>query len=605
MNSARSFGLAIRVALLGLLAALMLIPSAAQPAHAADGGMITGVVTSNGNPVTDGQVEIWSYNTDDYDWDQVGTASLGMSGTFSVLLPAGPYRLKFMAAGFLEQYYPNAADINDAADVTVTNGGNTTVEAELTRSATITGTIFGPGGGVVVNADITAENRDGGIVGVDTTSSTGSYQFTGLRPGDYALRIDAPDELGLADEWYHDAATKASATWVTVAAGETATVDESLSPEGAIAGRVNSVDGSVIAGGWATLYSYDAGDAMWEWAGSAPLDDQGNYRIGGLYSGTYRVGFEGNGFLHEYYDNVLNVDSAKNVEVTLGATATINAELGHGGMINGVVMGPLGAIGNAGITVHSTTRVGDVQLAHTDSVGHYSLSGLVPGGYRIEFQADGYDTEFYKDAYAQAEANVVTLVAEKATTINVTLDPAGTVRALRNVTVPVVSGTPRVGSLLSALPGTWSTAPFRYEYQWLANGVAIPGATASRYRPVAADRGKRLSVRVKALKTGYISAVGTSAYRTVGYGLISCRVPVRSGIARVGKKMTVSQRCTTTGTRARIQWLRNGRVIKRAVKARYRVTRLDKRKRISVRVIRTKAGYATLVKVSAKSRVVR
>lgn len=81
---------------------------------------------------------------------------------------------------------------------------------------------------------------------------------------------------------------------------------------------------------------------------------------------------------------------------------------------------------------------------------------------------------------------------------------------LRNEAPPTITGEAMVGSTLSALPGSWSKPDVELGYQWLADGVAIDGATASTYTPVRADLGKVLTVRVTAGKLGFASASATS-----------------------------------------------------------------------------------------------
>jgi fibronectin type 3 domain-containing protein len=80
---------------------------------------------------------------------------------------------------------------------------------------------------------------------------------------------------------------------------------------------------------------------------------------------------------------------------------------------------------------------------------------------------------------------------------------------------PALSGTPQVGSTLTASTGTWSgTAPLRYAYQWRrcdGGGAAcldIAGATAAAYTVASADAGSTLRAAVTASNTaGASSAV--------------------------------------------------------------------------------------------------
>jgi hypothetical protein len=76
---------------------------------------------------------------------------------------------------------------------------------------------------------------------------------------------------------------------------------------------------------------------------------------------------------------------------------------------------------------------------------------------------------------------------------------------------PVVNGTAMVGVTLWVDPGTWDPVPDSYSYQWLRDASEITGATSDLYRLVAADLGKKISVRVTGTKTGYDDATATSA----------------------------------------------------------------------------------------------
>lgn len=68
-----------------------------------------------------------------------------------------------------------------------------------------------------------------------------------------------------------------------------------------------------------------------------------------------------------------------------------------------------------------------------------------------------------------------------------------------NTALPVVSGTPSVGSVLSCTTGTWTGDPtIVYTYHWRRDGVNISGATASTYTLVSADLGTLVSCSVTA-----------------------------------------------------------------------------------------------------------
>jgi hypothetical protein len=77
--------------------------------------------------------------------------------------------------------------------------------------------------------------------------------------------------------------------------------------------------------------------------------------------------------------------------------------------------------------------------------------------------------------------------------------------------VPTITGTVKVGSTLTAVPGTWGPAPVALTYQWKANGVVITGATAATHEVGAAQLGKTLTVTVTGTKAGYTTKSKISA----------------------------------------------------------------------------------------------
>ncbi|MEE1769677.1 hypothetical protein PUR34_16370 [Streptomyces sp. JV185] len=75
---------------------------------------------------------------------------------------------------------------------------------------------------------------------------------------------------------------------------------------------------------------------------------------------------------------------------------------------------------------------------------------------------------------------------------------------------PTISGTAKTGRTLKAAHGTWTPTPTSYGYQWYANGKAISGATKSSLTLKSAQRGKKITVKVTARRTGHASGTATS-----------------------------------------------------------------------------------------------
>ena len=75
---------------------------------------------------------------------------------------------------------------------------------------------------------------------------------------------------------------------------------------------------------------------------------------------------------------------------------------------------------------------------------------------------------------------------------------------------PIVTGSAVVGRTVTAVPGGWDQGGLAYAYQWLRDGVPVPGATSSSFPLGTADVGHRISVQVTATRAGGPAGVAAS-----------------------------------------------------------------------------------------------
>jgi hypothetical protein len=80
-----------------------------------------------------------------------------------------------------------------------------------------------------------------------------------------------------------------------------------------------------------------------------------------------------------------------------------------------------------------------------------------------------------------------------------------------NTSLPVISGTPRAGRLLSCSTGTWSASPVRYAYQWYRDGTPLVGATSATYTVQTLDEGSMLTCTVTPSNAAGAGAPATSS----------------------------------------------------------------------------------------------
>lgn len=171
--------------------------------------------------------------------------------------------------------------------------------------------------------------------------------------------------------------------------------------------------------------------------------------------------------------------------------------------------------------------------------------------------------------------------------------------------VPVVSGTPRVGARLTAAAGAW-TPGAALAYQWRRDGAPVAGATGASYALTAADAGTVVTVSVTGALAGYATASTTSAPTpAIARARLASSVPKVSGRGRVGAVLQAAAGSWTPGTTLRYQWLRNGKVIKGATRARYRIVAADAGRRLTVRVSGTLPGHVDASRTSAPTKVAK
>jgi hypothetical protein len=172
---------------------------------------------------------------------------------------------------------------------------------------------------------------------------------------------------------------------------------------------------------------------------------------------------------------------------------------------------------------------------------------------------------------------------------------------------PTITGTARVGRTLTCSAGSQHTTWF--QRQWLVDGQARTGATASTFYLGAGDLGRSVACRVRAGDASLtVSATSAAPKVALGAPLTNVVRPSISGYSLVGKTLTarVGSWSPTAGS-YRYQWqvLKGGAYVNiyGASARTYAVPKTYAGKYLRVRVIAVKPGHANGSAVSPRVRI--
>jgi hypothetical protein len=127
--------------------------------------------------------------------------------------------------------------------------------------------------------------------------------------------------------------------------------------------------------------------------------------------------------------------------------------------------------------------------------------------------------------------------------------------------IPVITGTAQVGFTLSGTNGTWTNSPTGYSYRWLANGVAIGGATTNTFLLTSAQIGAVITFEVTASNAGGSGAAATSTATSAVLPAVPVNsvIPVITGTTQVGDTLSgTNGTWSNSPTGYAYQWLAGG-----------------------------------------------
>jgi hypothetical protein len=471
------------------------------------------VVGPTGAPINNAYVIIFSVESDDYVWaETLGGGKYRLTGVEPGVQYA-PY-IYTQAAGTYTQYLGGGLSEDESELVSFVPGSNS-FRFSLSGGQVASGKVTGSNGKGVKGSEVfayyyTGSDWDGYDIPA-TTSSTGAWSFTALRPGSYRFYATPPTGSTDRSTFYGGTADFASATSVYIGPGKSFTGSIKLLRGGKITGSLAGESGGPAFGdGYVFAHKLEGTPGAFTSVRpeniSADLMSGGRFSIVGLESGYYAISYAQDAddpiYPTSWIGGTDPLTTATAVKVTAGKTTAVPLwrASAHPGL--GSISGTLTANGGGPLPAHSTVYV-SIQGANNEFYDSGTLTGkstfsfydLPDGDYVVSISGEHWDTD--PTTSYESAAVLVTVSGGATTPVTIPLDDFAD---LSLEGVPVVFGDLKVGATLDA--DTASTnKPTDVTFQWYRQPdgpdtrTAIRGATSSEYEIQPSDYGSVLYVR--------------------------------------------------------------------------------------------------------------
>lgn len=384
---------------------------------------IKGTVTSAGTGKPIQGIEACASNEEAFE-----CAITGVNGEYDIPnLAAGTYRVSFVAPfeselNYLYQYYNNKSSYVEATPVAVTSGGTVSpINASMHEGGQIAGKVTDAKSKVGIEGIQACAYGTGAEEFVEAcakTNASGEYHIRGLVTDSFKVAFSRPynSALNYLPQYYNGKSTYEEAEPVSVTAGTTTSgINAALSEGAQITGRVTDASTKAAI---AKIFVCVSGTAI---GGCSETNASGEYDIGGLVTGQYRVEFQptfesGLNYLRQYYNGMTNYYEATLVPATVGATTSgIDAAMQPGARISGTVTSAATKEALGEVMACASENGGEFieRCSLTNSKGEYTIVGLPTGNYIAAFISSGgpYAPQYYNGKVSSTEATTLSLTA--------------------------------------------------------------------------------------------------------------------------------------------------------------------------------------------------
>ncbi|MGV8907394.1 MAG: carboxypeptidase regulatory-like domain-containing protein [Propionicimonas sp.] len=519
-------------------------------------------------------------------------------------LPAGQVLVRFSGRQIVTEWWRDASSRAAGTVVSITASASAPMLVpDLAVAAPALGTITGKiTNSTLLTGDMRVNVYGDKDVATAAVSPDGTYSVQ-VPAGSYQVRASvcggywAGESGCMGDQavlWY-PSSNAVTAEWIDVASARTtANVNIELGgPVPFLASPKPIITGAVVVG--STLL---AAPGAW-----APAADHLAYRwnradapIDAATASTYALTAAD---LGEPITVTVTATSAGRLTTTRTSAPTVSVA---GGLITAGLVSVRGAlmVGSTLTLVPGTWLPGGTTFGYQWLRDGGRIAGATSSGYTVQ------PADVARRLSVTVTGTKPGYIPEAVTSAATASVPDLVVPVLTSAPTPRISGTVKVGSILTVEAGAWAPAPVTLTYQWLRDGAAIGGANRQSYTLSGSDLAKAISVRVTGSKAGYVSVQRTSAPTAkVASSTMRTVVPTISGTLRVGAQLTAKTTGWVPGdARFGYRWLRSGKTIRGATAVSYTLSSKDLGKTIKVTVTGSGTGYPSASVTSKATRKV-
>lgn len=372
-------------------------------------GTITGLLTE-----PSGEPAAWvSVNAVRQDvWGSVYSYT-GEDGRFSMAVLPGEYTVSFLRDA-TEQWAYGKADAESADTFTVAAGQTVVVDDRLLPTGTLGGTLSGPDGGPLAEAEVTLYRGDSYVTGT-MTDADGRYTFANVLPGGYQVGFRVGDG---PTQYIRGTANPAEAATFTVVAGEHTVADDALMRVSTVQGRLTDSAGAAVAGHVVEVALDDeSGQVRYE----TSTDDDGAWSVSGVFPGSYVVAFTRPDYSRRQYAYGKGTHAAaERIQVGPGTMVTVDDT-----WVDGATLTVTATDAQTGAPVSDfCVNVWNIDGNGCTTGTEVTLEDLPEGTFGLSV------TPGEKSFYPYAEGGTVTLTPGRTTAVSVPLTQGGKVTAV-------------------------------------------------------------------------------------------------------------------------------------------------------------------------------